>query len=287
MGESRFETIRGGWRSILTIGWEIFKFRLSVIDAYTTSLLLRPFEIVLSVLVFIYISLFIEPMVSPYIQEYGGSYPKYIIAGAVGEPFLFLPLYFFYEYLRDYYWGNLSTIYESSPEGLKGYFLGGFMFSALFMSLNTLVYLIVSLYLGVALSLQAMFRFGVVMAVGMASMLGLGLIGASTFTLLDAKRGDPVSWVLHHLTNIASGLYIPLEVMPAWLRGIGMFIPSTHAFRAFRLIILENYSLASPAIIGCMEILLVYAAVTIPAGALLFKKSLEKARSEGTFARWT
>jgi hypothetical protein len=51
-----------------------------------------------------------------------------------------------------------------------------------------------------------------------AAVSGIGLIAASTFTLLNCKQwGNPVTWIVSLLVGLLSGVYFPPKVLPAFV----------------------------------------------------------------------
>ena len=59
----------------------------------------------------------------------------------------------------------------------------------------------------------------VVLILAVIALTGLGLAGASTFTLLNAKNWDsnPIGWLVGFGVTLLSGVYFPPTVLPEWL----------------------------------------------------------------------
>jgi ABC-2 type transport system permease protein len=107
---------------------------------------------------------------------------------------------------------------------------------------------------------------------------GLGIAGASLFFLLEVKSGqDPITWVYRYLVMLASGLYVPLAILPGWLRGLAPLLPQTSAFSAMRSLLLTGADWSSP-LVG--ETILTLAAgtfVCISGGYILLNHALRRA----------
>lgn len=124
---------------------------------------------------------------------------------------------------------------------------------------------------GVAWSEPAIIMFLLV-----AANAGLGLMGASLIFLLEVKNGqDPVTWTYQYLIQIVSGLYIPLSVLPGWMRAVGYVLPQTYAFSSMRLLVLTaaGHGAALASVVG----LLIGAVVAFAAGVLMMRWALVRA----------
>jgi ABC-2 type transport system permease protein len=65
--------------------------------------------------------------------------------------------------------------------------------------------------------------------------------GASLFFLLEVKSGqDPITWAYQYLVMVASGLYVPLTILPGWLQWLSNVLPQTYGLAAVRLIVLTG-----------------------------------------------
>jgi ABC-type multidrug transport system permease subunit len=105
--------------------------------------------------------------------------------------------------------------------------------------LNTVVYVAVGAWLfGVAVDVGNLPSALVLLVLAVASLTGLGLAGASTFTLLDvtSQGQNPVEWLVGIGATFLAGVYFPPGVLPLWLQGLGEWPPPSHARRAARLV---------------------------------------------------
>jgi ABC-2 type transport system permease protein len=109
-----------------------------------------------------------------------------------------------------------------------------------------------------------------------AANAGIGLMGASLFFLLEVKNGqDPITWVYQYLIQIVSGIYIPLSVLPEWLRAVGQGLPQTEAFGAMRLVVLQG--IFPPAAQHMVVILGIEASGLLGLGVYLMERGLRRA----------
>jgi ABC-2 type transport system permease protein len=74
--------------------------------------------------------------------------------------------------------------------------------------------------------------FVVGLACSLASFAALGLL--SSAFVLAFKRGDPLNYLLDTASYLFSGVFYPIEVMPASLQWISHLLPATYAVNALR-----------------------------------------------------
>lgn len=121
-----------------------------------------------------------------------------------------------------------------------------------------------------------------VLAVALASYLALGLLSAA-FTL-RFKRGDPVAAFLDLASVLLGGVFFPVAVLPPPLQAAGAVLPLTHALEALRLAILRGATLAEVA--PRLRVLLLCAAVLVPASLFAFGRAVRRARDDGSLTHF-
>lgn len=128
---------------------------------------------------------------------------------------------------------------------------------------------------------------------------GIGLISASSFYLLNIKKGEePVQFIVQQLlAAVLAGSYYPVTVLPRPLQWVACLIPHTYAFDAMRRL-LDPGARTSGAILPVQRILplsplaadgivLSLMSVTLlPLGFWLYARGIELARGNGTLTRW-
>ncbi len=134
----------------------------------------------------------------------------------------------------------------------------------------------------------------------LAAAFGIGLISASSFYLLNVKKGtEPVQFIVHRLlATLLAGAYYPVTVLPRPLQWVACLIPHTYAFDAIRRLVDPGAHLAvpvlplqrvlpglSPLAVDALA-LGVLTVVLLPLGLHLYGRGIEKARREGTLTRW-
>jgi ABC-2 type transport system permease protein len=134
----------------------------------------------------------------------------------------------------------------------------------------------------------------------LAAGFGIGLLSASSFYLLDIKKGtEPVQFVVQQLlATLLAGTYYPVTVLPQPLQWVACLIPHTYAFDALRRLLDPGAHPDAPvlpiqhALPGFSPIavdglaLLVLTLVLLPLGFLVYGRGIERARRNGTLTRW-
>lgn len=113
-------------------------------------------------------------------------------------------------------------------------------------------------------------------------MSGFGLISAGI--IMVSKIGDPLSLAWTAVNTLLIGALFPVTVLPAWMQSISKVLPNYHALNGLRAGMLQHASLASES----SELLsvLIFCAITVPLGVLIFRLGFERARSQGTLAQF-
>jgi len=87
---------------------------------------------------------------------------------------------------------------------------------------------------------------GLWLLVGSVSFVGFGIL-AGIMPLLFPERGVQMTNVLAALLLLVSGVYYPVEVLPAWMQALARGSPATYVIQGLRGAILEGAGLESAA----------------------------------------
>ncbi|MHB1505685.1 MAG: ABC transporter permease [Sulfobacillus sp.] len=233
-------------------------------------------------------------------RAYGTNYMSFIVVGVAVNVFLYTNLADPYTRIaRSYYNGTMDLLLLSPMSVFTP--LLGFMTKSI---LDDYPRLFVVGGFGMLL-FGAAFRFQYsLVAVGftvllLAAALGIGMISASSFYLLNIKRGtEPVRFLVQGLlATLLAGTYYPVTVLPRPLQWLACLIPHTYAFDALRRL-LDPGAHFGQAMLPLQQVLpwppllvdaLALGAMTlilVPLGLLLYGRGIEKARRDGTLTRW-
>jgi ABC-2 type transport system permease protein len=134
----------------------------------------------------------------------------------------------------------------------------------------------------------------------LAAGFGLGMLSASSFYLLDIKKGtEPIQFVIQQLlATLLAGTYYPVTVLPTSLQWIACLIPHTYANDALRrlldpgtqanvpvLPIQHVFPGLSPVLIDGVALML-FTVILMPLGVFAYGWGIERARRNGTLTRW-
>jgi len=161
--------------------------------------------------------------------------------------------------------------------GMLGLVLDGYLEQAIVLAL----YLAVGHALGLRFAPNADYALALAsVALGVAATSGIGLLSASTTVLLKSWRGEePVQWLLALLSNVLSGVYFPVEALPASLRGLAYLLPQTYVLRVVRGALLSS-ARDYGELYRLVAALAAYSALSLSVGVWSLRAALRKLREE-------
>jgi ABC-2 type transport system permease protein len=106
---------------------------------------------------------------------------------------------------------------------------------------------------------------------------------ASTLPLLFPERGAQMTHIVIALLLLVSGVYYPVEVLPAFLQKLAVFSPATYVLDGVRISILEGANTTSLWPYIWPDLLM--GLLLIPAGLWVFKQAEKYAKRTGKLHR--
>jgi ABC-2 type transport system permease protein len=231
---------------------------------------------------------------------YGTNYMSFVVVGIAVNTFLFTNLADPYTRIQRSYFNGTMDLFLLSPMSIYMP-LVGLMTKSLLDDYPRLF--IVGAFGMLLFGAQFRFQFSLA-ALGitvllLAAAFGIGAISASSFYLLNIKRGtEPVRFIVQQLlATLLAGTYYPITVLPRPLQWVACFIPHTYAFDALRRLLDPGAHMAvpvlpvqrilpwSPLTVDAVALGLM-TAILLPLGFFLYGRGIEKARREGTLTRW-
>ncbi len=124
-----------------------------------------------------------------------------------------------------------------------------------------------------------------VLVVASVAFIGLGLM-AATLPVISPERGAEATNIFQGILLLISGIYYPIEVLPAWLQPFSLLSPATYALRACRKLL----GLSAPAsglagVSSELAILALMGVVLVPLGLLVFGRAEAWAKRHGKLKR--
>jgi len=222
---------------------------------------------------------------------YRGSFMAFIISGLMVNTFLDISLEAYYTSIAALYFGRMGVggLHISRRDylqlaGISPYVfvLARVTYQYLMSAITFLLYLIIGvLFFGFRVGFIDVGLVALVIILGIIACSGLGLISASMYWLVSAYRGvEPIRWLIRIMTPLVSGIYVPRQILPRWLKILGDLLPQTYTIDATRKILFKGA--------GLMEIsneliaLVSFSLILVPLGILLLKVSLMIERERGT-----
>lgn len=161
--------------------------------------------------------------------------------------------------------------------------LGSSLYSFIFAAARTGVHFAVALLL-FGLKLGTVNVPGVLAVLVLTSICYLSIGILSACFVLIFKVGNPVGWIFSSVSGFLGGMIFPVSVMPAWIRWISPFLPFTHSLEGLRRSLLASASFRD--ILPSVAALGAFSAVLLPAGLILFRFALSKAKRDGTLTQF-
>jgi ABC-2 type transport system permease protein len=249
---------------------------------YPSNLALAGVQELTAVGVWYFTARFLDSAASASVAQYGGNYLAYVVVGVLLNQVCLAALNGPFTTISEAFWDKRLETYRLSIHGIWANLIGrlgwDIGFSAMLQGL-ALVVLVVAGGLG----LHAGINVPLVLlccVLLFAANAGLGIAGASLFFLLEVKSGqDPITWAYRYLVMLVSGLYVPLAILPGWLRAIGTVLPQTYGLAAVRALVLTGADARFVA--GSLFGLLVTAALACAAGFGMLTWALHRAERGG------
>lgn len=231
---------------------------------------------------------------------YGTNYMSFIVIGIAVNVFLFTNLSDPYTRIQRVYFNGTMDLFILSPMSVYTPLLGLMTKSLLDDYPRLFIVGAFGVFLfGAAFHFQHWLAAAGFTVLLLAAAFGIGAISASSFYLLNIKRGtEPVRFIVQQLlATLLAGTYYPVTILPRPLQWVACLIPHTYAFDALRRLMDPGARMNVPVLpiqrvvpwppltvdavaLGLMT------AVLLPLGFWLYGRGIEKARRDGTLTRW-
>jgi ABC-2 type transport system permease protein len=272
--------LAGFLQACLAAGWLEYR----NLRYYPSNLALAAFRQLTTVGVWFFVGRFLNASASGAVQQYGGNYLAYVVVGVLLNQVGLAALLGPFTTVSEAFWDKRLETYRLAVHGIWANLLGRLAWQVLFATGMQVAALLVLLTIG-GVSLSGGIQPGPVLLTFLLFVVanaGLGIAGASLFFLLEVKSGqDPITWSYQYLVQLATGLYVPLTLLPGWLRATGRILPQTYGFTAERALLLTGAGLADPLVRQGLIGLAVAALITVAAGWAMFQAALRRAEGRG------
>jgi ABC-2 type transport system permease protein len=268
--------LRACWAS----GWLAYR----NLRYYPISLGLAAVQELTTVGVWYFVARFLHSAADASVAQYGGNYLAFVVLGVLLNQVALAALTGPFQTISDAFWDKRLETYRLSIHGIWANVVGRLAWDVAFSSVLQLAALVLLIAIG-AIHLHAGIHLELAvlaLVLLIAANAGLGIAGASLFFLLEVKNGsDPITWAYKYLVMLAAGLYVPVVLLPVWLRVMGEALPQTYAFAAERTIVLTGAGWAEGSVGHDLIGLAIGTLVALSVGCLLLRLALRRAEQRG------
>jgi ABC-2 type transport system permease protein len=251
--------------------------------SYRLDFLMRLAGILISVSIFYFISQILGIAVNPYLQRYGSDYFHFALLGIAFYPLINPSANSMAEVVHEYQHTGALEVLFLSPTPFLATMVMSTLWRYCWAFAESLFYLMMAALLFQAhLDWSNILSAITVVLLSILAHAGVGLINASF--VLVTKRPSPLARFLGLITNLLTGVYYPIEVLPHWLRLFSYLLPTTYSLDALRRTMLQNASL-----IDVRHDLLAlggFTAVLLPVGLITFRFAVRWAKIDGSLSQY-
>ncbi|MGC8631075.1 MAG: ABC transporter permease [Thermoprotei archaeon] len=251
--------------------------------SYKTQVLFTLFGWLLPVFSYYFIGVMYKSAVAPSLQAYGGSYVSFMVVGVAFQGYVSSAFTTLATRIRnEQLMGTLEYVLMS-PTRLSSFLFYNAAWAFLLNSINAVLILGLGVtVLGVNFSRADIPAAILALILAIMSNMGLGM--ASAGVIMVTKQGDPISFLFTAVSNLLSGVFFPISVLPSWLRTLSYLLPLTWSLEAIRYALLDGYSIM--ALRGYLGILVLFTVITVPLGLLAFSLGFIVARKQGSISQY-
>jgi len=216
-----------------------------------------------------------------------GDYFTFAMLGIAFSQYVQNSVHGLTEGIRDEQWtGTIETIL-SSRTGYRTYLVGASGFRFLYGTIFLVGALGLGFFIGgkVILTPTTLFT-GIVFALLLvAGHLAIGAMSAGIVVMI--KRGDPIAFGFTWLTQLVSGVFYPLGLLPWYLKWVGFALPLTYSLDGLRRTFMNGETLFHSSVLQTdLLALLAFIAIMLPLSLQVFAWAYRRARRQGTLGQY-
>ncbi|MBU0595657.1 ABC transporter permease [Candidatus Bipolaricaulota bacterium] len=167
---------------------------------------------------------------------------KYLLVGALIWQYLSVIFYAISEMIAWERWEGTIEYTFMAPVSRPTHLVGTTLFAIGYGIVRTLVILgLVTAFFRLDLAGANIVGAVLMLLAGSVSFVGLGIV-AAVLPLLYPERGAQMTNAVAAILLLISGVYYPIETLPAWLQPIAKASPATYVIRGMRTCLLDGGS---------------------------------------------
>lgn len=223
------------------------------------------------------------------IQEAGyttGGYFTFALIGIAFQEYVFFAVRSVNQSIREEQWnGTMETVLSSATD-FKTFLLG----ETCFYFIVSTAFLLVSMLVGVLLGAQFTHSLASVLSTIALSVLliishmAVGILSAGV--IMKTKQGNPLTWAFSWMTQLVSGVFYPLKLLPWYLEWVGKIFPLTYSLDGIRLCLQGGRSLTDLTVLNNVISLIIFIIIATPVALYVFKKGYDAARRDGSLGQY-
>jgi ABC-2 type transport system permease protein len=251
--------------------------------SYKTAFVMMLFNTVFGLFIYYFISKMLGSAAQPYLLPYGGDYFAFVLIGMAFSNYARASVNSLPGIVRAKQTFGSLEVELSTPTRFSTILFCSTLWTYLYTTVQVAIVLLFG-FLLFGFKVGGMDYFGVIAVIGLtiSALIGVGMI--SSGIILVIKKGDPIGNLFSLTSDIVSGVFIPLAVMPYWLQMFSRLFPLTYSLDALRRIIIKGETLAGvkPDLIALAGFTLIF----LPLGLLILEQSMKKAKKDGSLAEY-
>jgi len=223
------------------------------------------------------------------IQEAGyvaGGYFTFALIGIAFQQYVFFAVQSVNMSVREEQWnGTMETVLSSATD-FKVFLLGETCFYFIVSSAFLFISLLMGYLLGATFSISPASLLSALLlsALLIASHMAIGVLSAGV--IMKTKQGNPLTWAFSWMTQLVSGVFYPLKLLPWYLEWVGKIFPLTYSLDGIRLCLQAASDLTSPAVFSDVISLVIFMVVATPLALYVFKIGYDAARRDGSLGQY-
>lgn len=264
-------------------GWQIANafLRIDYIDTmnYPLALVMRALSSFVPILTFYFVS----TLIGEDGPDVGGDYYTFVVIGIVSMGILAATLNSFGNLMLRYTQEGQLEMFLVEPVRWRALPFVMIPWQAFIAVMTALLLAALSIFLGAEYRLAGIPTAAVIVALGLASTLAIGILGASIKVL--SKRADPVLSLYSIAASVLSGAFYPVELLPDWLQAFSWVIPHTYVIQALRKTLMPlGHTLPGPSAGQAILALFIFCVVAYPIALWTFGRLLGYGRKIGALS---
>jgi len=216
-----------------------------------------------------------------------GDYFTFAMLGIAFSQYVQNSVHGLTEGVRDEQWsGTIETILSSATD-YKAYLLGASVFRFLYGTIILIGALTVGFLIGARVIVTPNTILTAIVFAGLLVSGHLAIGATSAGIVVMIKRGDPIAWGFTFLTQLVSGVFYPLGLLPWYLKWVGFALPLTYSLDGIRRTLMNGEDLFTSSVIQTdLVALVVFLVIMVPLSLRVFAFAYRRAQREGTLGQY-